>query len=64
MAFKRASLKAIGLSDEQIESVMDLHTEVVDALKQERDGYKEKADKYAEVQAELEAMKKDGFKKK
>ena len=64
MAFKRASLKAIGLSDEQIESVMDLHTEVVDALKQERDSYKETADKYAEAQAELETLKKDDYKKK
>ena len=64
MAFKRASLKAIGLSDEQIESVMELHTEVTDALKKERDGYKDKADKYDEAQSKLDALEKDDYKAK
>lgn len=64
MAFKRANLKAIGLSDEQIESVMDLHTEVTDGLKKKIEELQGKADKLDEAQKELESAKKDDFKAK
>lgn len=64
MAFKRASLKAIGLSDEQIESVMDLHTEVTDGLKQKIAELQGRADKYDEAQSKLDALEKDDFKAK
>lgn len=58
MALTRKSLKAMGLTDEQVDSIIEAHTETVDALKDERDRYKEDADKLAEVQKELDAAKK------
>ena len=33
MAFSRAFLKALQLTDEQISSIIEAHTDVVDALK-------------------------------
>ncbi len=64
MALTRKALKAMGLTDEQVDSVVELHTETLDAVKEQRDGYKADADKLAEAQAELEALKKDGYKEK
>lgn len=58
MTFKRATLKAYGLTDEQIEPVMELHLGVVDALKEDRDKYKADAEKLADTQKELEDLKK------
>ena len=58
MALTRKSLKAMGLTDEQVDSIIEAHTETVDALKDERDRYREDADKLAEVQKELDAAKK------
>lgn len=57
MAFTRKMLKALGIEDDKIEQIMDAHTEVVDALKDQRDGYKGDADKLNAVQKELEALK-------
>lgn len=57
MAFTRKMLKALGIEDDKIEQIMDAHTEVVDALKEQRDGYKGDADKLNAVQKELEALK-------
>ncbi len=64
MALTRKALKAMGLTDEQVDSVVEMHTETVDAIKEQRDGYKADADKLAEAQAELEALKKNDYKKK
>ena len=50
-------MKATGLTDEQISAVMDAHTEVVDALKAQRDGFKADAEKLPEVQKQLDEMK-------
>lgn len=58
MALTRKSLKAMGLTEEQIDSIIEMHTEVTDGLKAERDGYKEKADMYADVQKELNTAKR------
>ena len=60
MAFTRKFLKALGLEEEKIEEIMDAHVEVVDALKNERDTYKENADKYADTQKELDTLKASG----
>lgn len=57
MAFSRSYLKSCGLTDEQVSSVMEEHTSIVDALKKERDAYKTDADKLTEVQRELETLK-------
>lgn len=67
MGFSRKALKAMGLADEQVDSIVELHTEVVDALKSERDDYKAKADKLTGVEKELDALKAkgdDGYKEK
>ena len=57
MAFSRSFLKSIGLTDEQISSVMEEHSSIVDALKKERDAYKSDADKLPEMRRELETLK-------
>ncbi len=57
MSFSRSFLKASGLTDEQITAVMEEHTAVVDALKQQRDGYKADAEKLADVQKQLDDLK-------
>ena len=72
MAFSRAFLKALQLTDEQISSIIEAHTDVVDALKKQRDDYKAdvdkwkaEADKLPGIQKELEALKSgDDFKAK
>lgn len=67
MALTRKMLKAMGIEDEKIDQIIDAHAETVDALKNERDGYKADAEKLPEVQKkldELEAKPDDGFKDK
>lgn len=55
MALTRKSLKAMGLTEEQVESVIEMHLETVEPLK----AYKDDADKLAGVQAELGKAKAD-----
>ena len=60
-------LKAMGIEDEKIDQIIDAHSETVDALKADRDAYKEDAAKLAAVQKELDALKAkgdDGYKAK
>lgn len=71
MALTRKSLKAMGLTDEQVESIVEMHTETVSGLKDQIDSYKADTDKLANLQkqldkanADLEAVKKDGWKEK
>lgn len=67
MAFTRKMLKAMGIEDEKIDQIIDAHSETVDALKADRDAYKEDAEKLAAVQKELDALKAkgdDGYKAK
>ena len=67
MAFTRKMLKAMGIEEEKIEQIIDAHSETVDALKAERDGFKEDAAKLAAVQKELDELKAkgdDGYKAK
>lgn len=56
MALTRKSLKAMGLTDEQVDSIIEMHTETVDGLKQ----YKADAEKLAGVQKELDELKAKG----
>lgn len=44
MALTRKMLKAMGIEDEKIEQIIEEHTESTDALKQQRDEYKAKAE--------------------
>lgn len=59
MALTRAMLKGMGLTDEQVSAIIDEHTSVTDALKQQRDQHKEEADKLPKLQKELDDLKKD-----
>lgn len=56
MSFTRSFLKALGLSDEQVQTVMEEHTNVTDALKQRLEGYKADAEKLPAVQKKLDAL--------
>lgn len=55
MALTRKSLKAMGLTDEQVDSIIEMHTETVDGLKV----YKTDAEKLPEVQAKLDKALED-----
>lgn len=67
MGFSRKMLKAMNIEDEKIDQIIDAHSETVDALKADRDTYKEDAAKLAAVQKELDELKAkgdDGYKAK
>ena len=67
MGFTRKMLKAMGIEEEKIDQIIDAHSETVDALKADRDAYKEDASKLAAVQKELDELKAkgdDGYKAK
>lgn len=57
MAMTRKSLKAMGLTDEQIDSIIEMHTETVDGLKEKLKAAEEKASKLDDVQKELDGLK-------
>jgi len=57
MSFTRAFLKANGLNDDQITSVMEEHTAIVDRIRNELNGYKADAEKLPQVQKELDDLK-------
>lgn len=56
MALTRRSLTAMGIDAEKIDEIIALHAETVEALKEQRDGYKAEADKAKE---ELSGIQKD-----
>ena len=55
MSLTRKMLKAMGIEDEKIDQIIDAHTETVDALKEQRNQYKNDAEKLPEVQKQLSA---------
>lgn len=65
MALTRKALATMGIEEDKIDQIIEMHTETTNALKEERDSYREKAEKasndMAAVQKELdeanEAMK-------
>lgn len=57
MAMTRKSLKAMGLTDEQIDSIIEMHTETVDGLKEKLKAAEDKASKLDDVQKELDGLK-------
>lgn len=60
MALTRKLLKGMGLTDEQIDTVIEAHTETVDGLKEDVSKYKADAGKLATVQKELDDLKAAG----
>lgn len=64
MALTRKFLSALGIEADKVDEIITAHSETVDALKAERDKYKEDAVKLPDVQKELDDLKaaaeKDG----
>ena len=58
MALSRRMLKAMGIESDAIDQIIEAHTETVDALKEQRDGYKADAEKVKSLSAELEDARK------
>ena len=60
MALTRKSQKAMGLTDEQVDSIIEMHSETVDGLKADISKYKGDAEKLPGVQKELNDLKAAG----
>lgn len=60
MALTRRLLKGMGLTDEQVDTIIEAHTDTVDGLKADVAKYKGDADKLPGIQKELDDLKKDG----
>lgn len=60
MALTRKDLQAMGIEPEKIESIIAAHAETVNALKDECDDLRAKADQLAEVQKQLDDLKTTG----
>ena len=58
MALTRKSLKAMGLTEEQVDSIIELHLEVKNDLEEQLKNYKADALKLPIVQKELDELKK------
>lgn len=57
MSITRKFLKALGIEDDKADQIIEAHTEVANGLKADLERYKTDAEKLAEVQAELDALK-------
>lgn len=57
MSLTRKMLKGMGLTEEQVDTIVEAHTETVDGLKDQLKTAKEKADKLDDVQKELDDLK-------
>ena len=65
MALTRKLLKGMGLTDEQVDTIIEAHTDTTDALKEDVKRYKTEADKIPAIQKELDDLKaasNDGWK--
>lgn len=60
MALTRKLLKGMGLTEEQMDTIIEAHTDTVDGLKSDLARYKADAEKLPGVQAELENLKAKG----
>lgn len=59
MALTRKLLKGMGLTDEQVDTIIESHGDTVDGLKEDIQRYKADAEKLPGVQKELDDLKKD-----
>ncbi len=67
MALTRKLLKGMGLTDEQVDTIIEAHTDTVDGLKADIGRYKADAEKLPGVQKQLDELKAagdDGYKEK
>lgn len=58
MALSRKFLAALGIEAEKIDEIISAHSDTVEALKEERDQFREKAEKYDKAQNDLDAANK------
>ena len=62
MALSRSYLSALGIEADKVDEIIRAHSETVSGLKEERDSYKEKAEKFGDIQKELDALKAEKVK--
>jgi len=60
MALTRKLLKGMGLTEEQVDTIIEAHSETVDGLKNDINKYKGDAEKLPDVQRELDELKAAG----
>lgn len=60
MALTRKLLKGMGLTDEQVDTIIEAHTDTVDGLKADVSKYKADAEKLPGVQKQLDDLKAEG----
>lgn len=60
MALTRKLLKGMGLTEEQVDTIIEAHTDTVDGLKADLNKYKGDAEKLPDVQRELNDLKAKG----
>ena len=60
MALTRKLLKGMGLTEEQVDTIIEAHSETVDGLKEDINKYKSNAEKLPAVQKELDDLKAAG----
>ena len=60
MAHTRKLLKGMGLTDEQVDTIIEAHTDTVDGLKADVSKYKTDAERLSDVQKELDDLKAKG----
>lgn len=60
MSLTRKMLKGMGLTEEQVDSIIEEHTAVTDALKEQVNQYKKDAEGYQTAKKELEDLKSGG----
>lgn len=58
MAVTRKALKAMGIEDEKIDQIIEMHTETVNAIKEERDALKDAQKNVDEIQEKLDKANK------
>lgn len=63
MALTRKFLSAMGIEDDKVDEIITAHTDTVNALKEQRDKYKEDAEKLPTVQKKLDELQAQGDKK-
>lgn len=64
MALTRKLLTALGIDADKVDEIINAHSETVEALKKERDGYKTKASEYDTMKAEYDSLKAEADKAK
>ena len=69
MSLTRKFLSAMGIEDDKVDEIITAHTDTVNALKEQRDKYKEDAEKLPAVQKKLDEIeaqndKEDPYKEK